>query len=133
MAAWDQFKALTGALGIHQFEAGVNFVDLYDTPAEGTLTDSTFRQFTEQHDILDRAGQPGSQAGFIPDSPGRSPRSTAGTYLSGLAERVDAVHPDEDDDQYIAIRANSWPTTSRRTVCLDADHWVEVSRTTFDL
>ena len=42
------FSRMTGVLGI-QFEAGVNFVDLYenDPGGEGVLTDSTTGQFTD--------------------------------------------------------------------------------------
>ena len=103
---WEQFMALTGALGI-QFEAGVNFVDLYEnTPAEGTLTDSTTGQFTDDSIFwIERFRWITSSDSFQIHRGGST--VNAGTYLSGLADTWTLYILDEDDDQYIAIRANT--------------------------
>ena len=62
MAAWDQFKALTGALGI-QFEAGVNFVDLYENnPAARARSRTRRRGSSRTTRYSGLSGSGGSQA-----------------------------------------------------------------------
>ena len=127
MAAWDQFKALTGALGI-QFEAGVNFVDLYenDPGGEGVLTDSTTGQFTDNTIFwIERVRWITSSDSFQIHRGGST--VNAGTYLGGLADTWTLYILDEDDDQYIALRANSLGNNTSQNGKWDEATWVEVS------
>ena len=127
MAAWDQFKALTGALGI-QFEAGVNFVDLYenDPGGEGVLTDSTTGQFTDNTIFwIERVRWVTSSDSFQIHRGGST--VNAGTYLGGLADTWTLYILDEDDDQYIALRANSLGNNTSQNGKWDEATWEEVS------
>ena len=127
MAAWDQFKALTGALGI-QFEAGVNFVDLYenDPAGEGVLTDSTTGQFTDNTIFwVERVRWVTGTDSFQIHRGGST--VNAGTYLGGLADEWTLYILDEDDDQYIAIRANSLGNNTSQNGKWDEATWEEVS------
>ena len=127
MAAWDQFEALTGALGI-QFEAGVNFVDLYenDPGGEGVLTDSTTGQFTDNTIFwIERVRWVTSSDSFQIHRGGST--VNAGTYLGGLADTWTLYILDEDDDQYIALRANSLGNDTSQNGKWDEATWEEVS------
>ena len=104
---WEQFEALTGALGI-RFTGSGSLVPLYEfDPAEGTLLDATSGQHSDTSIYwIERVRVQNSGETLHLHRGGSS--VDASTYLSALSDTYTLYLVSETTDTYVALQANDY-------------------------
>ena len=121
---WEQFEALTDALGI-EFTASANLIDLYEfDPAEGTLLNSTTGQFSDDTIIwLERIRV--TSTDLLAIHRGAS-TVDIGAEVSGYDDTVTLYIVNETTEEFIALQANDLESSNENVLRYSDATWTRV-------